>query len=560
MTFNQRLWLTMLLCAGIIALSSTFSPPPVAENAGETADTSDAASVDSQRVVGALQQPSAEPGEPGEQVGLVGRPPGEVATLAVDVVTRQLSTDALTVDLTNAAGGILAAVEPLAEQFRGEDGRGVDFLGLGGTRQSLELGFDASATDFAYPLAADLEVLDDAAKGFSVRWRSTEVEIRQAFWLERGYEASYEVRVVNRSPLPQRHRLRLRSRYGVEEQNQFTVNRALCHLGEGALEEFSPDDVEDGPQTVSGKVRWAAVDSRYFLHAVVPEMPATTCQVAASEDGALLENTLFGPAVMLEPGEQRVYRFGVYLGAKEQSRLGAFSLVDGAHLEDAVDWGWFGATSRYLGRWMLKLLRFFHEFTGSWGVAILLLTVVVKALTLPLTLKQIGSMKRMREIQPEMAALKEKYGADKVKLQQEMQALWSRTGVNPLAGCLPALVQMPIWIALYAMLPTVVELYHEPFLWLADLTRPDPYYALPLAMGGLMFLQTRIQPTPATQDPMQAKMMQWMLPGFFTFMLLMVPSGLGVYMLSNVLLSLIQTAIQLRPDKNKKPAVDTASS
>jgi YidC/Oxa1 family membrane protein insertase len=126
-----------------------------------------------------------------------------------------------------------------------------------------------------------------------------------------------------------------------------------------------------------------------------------------------------------------------------------------------------------------------------------------------------------------------------------MQALFQRSGVNPLAGCLPMLVQLPIWIALYAMLNTAVELYREPFLWLPDLTQQDPFYILPLAMGALMYFQMKIQPSGVDNE--QAKMMAWMMPIIFTVMMLFLPSGLCVYIFANVLLSLVQTVIQLRP-------------
>jgi YidC/Oxa1 family membrane protein insertase len=196
---------------------------------------------------------------------------------------------------------------------------------------------------------------------------------------------------------------------------------------------------------------------------------------------------------------------------------------------------------------MLWLLRLFYNLTGIWGVAIILLTVVVKVVTLPLTFKQMRSMKKMREVQPELEALKKKYADDRVRQAQEMQALFQRAGVNPLAGCLPMLIQLPIWIALYAMLNTAVELYREPFLWLPDLTQQDPYYIVPLAMGALMYFQMKIQPSGVDNE--QAKMMAWMMPIIFTVMMLFLPSGLCVYIFANVLLSLVQTVIQLRPAK-----------
>jgi YidC/Oxa1 family membrane protein insertase len=183
---------------------------------------------------------------------------------------------------------------------------------------------------------------------------------------------------------------------------------------------------------------------------------------------------------------------------------------------------------------------------------------VVKAVLLPLTIKQYTSMRKMKELQPEMEKIREKYGDDKLKQQQEMQALFQRTGINPLAGCLPMLLQFPVWIALYAMLGAVVDLYHEDFLWLPDLTQPDPYYILPLSMGVLMFVQTKMNPTAG--DPAQAKMMLWMMPGIFVVMMLFLPSGLGVYIFANIVLSLLQSAIQLRTKAKDAAVVETTAT
>jgi YidC/Oxa1 family membrane protein insertase len=269
------------------------------------------------------------------------------------------------------------------------------------------------------------------------------------------------------------------------------------------------------------------------------------------EDSKLVDR-LSGPVETLSPGESREYVFGVYVGPKELERLRDFSAVQvgDLDLEEAIDWGFFGGLSEWLGRMLLAMLRWFYGITASWGVSIVLLTVVVKAVTLPLTLKQMSSMKRMRAIQPEIAKIKEKY-TDRAKQGQEMQALFARSGVNPLAGCLPTLVQLPIWFALYSMLSAAVELVHQTFLWLPDLTQQDPYYILPLALGALMVLQNRMMPN--TMDEAQAKMMRWLMPGMFTMFMLFLPSGLAVYIFANILLSLIQTAIQVGVKDEPKP-------
>ena len=259
--------------------------------------------------------------------------------------------------------------------------------------------------------------------------------------------------------------------------------------------------------------------------------------------------------------------FALYLGAKRDVTLEGFPASEALgdipeiHLDEAIDWGWFRGLSRFLGTMMLGLLRWFYQLTGIWGLAIILLTIVVKGVLLPLTIKQYKSMRKLKEINPELTKLREKYKDDKVKLQQEMQALFQRTGANPLSGCLPLIVQFPVWIALYAMLGAVVDLYHESFLWLPDLTQPDPYYILPVAMGVMMFIQTKMNPS--TGDAQQMKMMLWMMPGIFVVMMLFLPSGLGVYIFANIVLSLIQSFVQLRipsGDPSTAPAPEPAGN
>jgi YidC/Oxa1 family membrane protein insertase len=245
------------------------------------------------------------------------------------------------------------------------------------------------------------------------------------------------------------------------------------------------------------------------------------------------------------------------VGPKELDRLQQFAAVGTTvPLDEAIDWGFFGGVSEWLGKMLLALLRWFQALVSNWGVSIVLLTVTVKAVTLPLTLKQMSSMKRMKEIQPEMNKIKEKYADDRVKQGQEMQALFARSGVNPLAGCFPMLVQLPIWFALYSMLGAAVELVHEPFLWLPDLTEQDPYYILPLALGALMIVQNRMMPS--TMDAAQAKVMRWVMPIMFTVFMLFLPSGLGVYIFANIVLSLVQTAIQVGTNQNPQAAASSS--
>jgi len=188
----------------------------------------------------------------------------------------------------------------------------------------------------------------------------------------------------------------------------------------------------------------------------------------------------------------------------------------------------------------------FYGFVHNWGVAIILLTVLVKTLLYPLTVKSMQSMQEMRKLQPEVEKLKAKFGDDKEKMNQAVMQLYQQHKVNPLGGCLPLLLQMPLWLALYATLQTSVELYRQPFLWIHDLTAMDPFYVLPLAMGISSFAMQKLSPQPA--DNAQAKMLLYFMPVFFTFIMLKLPAGLTLYILVNNLLSIAQQQWLMRKD------------
>jgi YidC/Oxa1 family membrane protein insertase len=203
-------------------------------------------------------------------------------------------------------------------------------------------------------------------------------------------------------------------------------------------------------------------------------------------------------------------------------------------LSDAVDFGFFG----FLARPLLHVLKFFYGFLHNYGLAIILLTVIIKLIFWPLTQKSYTSMKGMQKLQPQMQKLREKYKNDKQRLNVELMNLYKEHRVNPLGGCLPMLVQIPVFFALYKTLLISIELRHAPFfLWIADLSAKDPYYVTPLLMGASMFVQQKL--TPSTMDPMQAKLFLAM-PIVFTVLFLNFPAGLVLYWLVNNLLTIGQ--------------------
>jgi YidC/Oxa1 family membrane protein insertase len=287
----------------------------------------------------------------------------------------------------------------------------------------------------------------------------------------------------------------------------------------------------------SGDVAWEGFGHTYFFSALLPANGAQH-RVAVRQSGPALVSTISGPAG--KPGD--IHRYTVFFGPKELDVLNSV----GNGLERSIDFGYFG----FISIPFLYVLHFSHRFTGSYGIDIVLLTLVIKILMAPLTHKSFVSMKQMQKLQPQMERLKEKFKNDKEKLNKEIMDLYRRNGVNPLGGCLPMVLQFPVFIGLYNALSTPIELRHAPFLWIKDLSRPD-WESLPFAVGGWqlgvpvltilmgasMFIQQWM--TPMAGDPNQRKLML-MMPLMFTFMFVSFPAGLTVYWLVNNILTIGQ--------------------
>jgi YidC/Oxa1 family membrane protein insertase len=293
--------------------------------------------------------------------------------------------------------------------------------------------------------------------------------------------------------------------------------------------DFEDIEEESFKDTVTGG--WLAMVQHYFISAWVPDQKTTNTfnlRKLGTQDLYVLGFT--SPQVTVEPGEQGELRAAFYAGPKDQYRLEKIS----PYLDLTVDYGWLWMIAKPLF-WVLYQL---HEFLGNWGWSIILLTMMIKAAFFRLSATSYKSMANMRKLQPEMARLKELYGDDKQKMSQETMSLYKKEKVNPMGGCLPILVQMPVFIALYWVLLESVELRHSPWiLWIQDLSIKDPYFVLPLIMGASMFIQQKLNPTPP--DPTQAKVMQ-MMPIAFTFFFMFFPAGLVLYWTVNNGLSIIQ--------------------
>lgn len=323
-------------------------------------------------------------------------------------------------------------------------------------------------------------------------------------------------------------------------EDQYNQTRIAWDVAGKFDERTSTGDLEKGVLE-TGEMRWAGVMSNYFLAAVAPENGGNTTLKGKLQDGiyrVALEKA------DVEAKEGTVVGVSYWLGPKERELLS--TAPNG--LSEAINLGWFG----FIARPLVTLLTFFYTYVGNYGVAILLLTLLIKIVFWPLSHKSYKSMEQMKKLQPMIQKLRDKYADDREKMNEEVMALYKTYKVNPAGGCLPMLVQIPVFFGLYQALLNAIELRHAPFIahvpftdfvWLADLSAKDPYYVTPLVMGATMFIQQKL--TPPAGDPTQAKIMMFM-PVVFTFMFLNFPSGLVIYWLLNNVLSITQQWWMLR--------------
>ncbi len=287
--------------------------------------------------------------------------------------------------------------------------------------------------------------------------------------------------------------------------------------------------VEPFEVTEKGEIGWYSFGGEYFTAVMIPPPGDKNLTLKMSGNGKGIINAgLAASTVSVAPGQTAKIPYRVYLGPKEADRLKSL----GVGAEKLVDFGYFDIVAKPL-LWFLKLT---HGFTSNYGIDILILSILIKIIFLPLTQISFKSMKEMQKVQPEMARLKEVYKNDKARQQQEIMLLYKRRKINPMSGCLPMVIQIPVFIALYNALQNTIEMRHAPFfLWIQDLAAKDPIYITPIIMGATMVIQQKMTPTAA--DPAQAKLFL-LMPVMFTFLFLNFPSGLVMYWLVNNVLSI----------------------
>lgn len=355
------------------------------------------------------------------------------------------------------------------------------------------------------------------------------------------YDIDFDIRVQNRSEIGKRGSLNLAL---VHPWDESQAGSSYDHVGPSALvgedlENISVKSLAKETKTYLDPA-WTAFENKYFMAGLAPHDKAAE-KVVISKAGEDVLNTVVTPEILLSSNQQQTYSYSLYFGPRDLDILRQV----GHGFDKAIDFGWFTVIAMPLR----TVLNFFYGFVKNYGIAIILLTVIIKMLFWPLTHKSYASMKEMQKIQPEIQKLRDKYKNNREKMNQEVMALYKEKRVNPFGGCLPMVVQIPVFFALYRVLMLDIALRQAPFLlWINDMSAPDTLFTdllglpftvgpLPLIMGGTMYLQQKM--TPSTMDPNQAKLFM-LMPVVFTFMFLNFPSGLVLYWLVNNVLTIVQ--------------------
>jgi len=376
------------------------------------------------------------------------------------------------------------------------------------------------------------------------------VSINQTFrFYPDKYTIDLFINLTNNSSAPVNGEIRTSLKNTLPEGKKgFTLFTGVSLLLNNKLEQFkyTKKVMKKEGISLTGQIGWIAYESDYFISSIMPEDLKEGGFYGQTTSSGVISATYISPTISLSPSVRTDSRFTLYFGPREQDSL----KVVGKKLEKAINFGWFDVIAKP----MRYLLIFFNKYVHNYGVAIIILTIFVKILFWPLTHKSYVSMKEMQKIQPLMAKIRDRYKDDREQMQREMMNLYKTYKVNPMGGCLPMLIQIPVFFALYKILGSSIELRQAPFmLWITDLSAPDrlfnfpfsipfmsPPYGIPvltLLMGASMFLQQKMSPPPG--DPAQAKMMMFM-PILFTFMFINFQSGLVLYWLVNSLIGIGQ--------------------
>ncbi|MEE2902529.1 MAG: membrane protein insertase YidC [Myxococcota bacterium] len=417
-------------------------------------------------------------------------------------------------------------------------------------------------TTFRFPLRPVYEVRRPRENQVIYSYKTDEgIEVERIYDISPdSFEIEMAVTVRNNSDQPQRHVMEISTSSKlteVMEEGGMMFMPPPDHLNgacftDGSVEREAQKELVSESEKFSENVKWVGMDRQYFLSAIIhrDDDPAE-CRLTAN--GQQARAALVMAESTLRPGEEKRHKFTAYLGVKKPKLLTRSE----AQLESAVDYTIMGLNLAILCEGLLAILALIYGLSGSWGIAILGLTVLVKLALFPLNQRSGRSMRAMSKLKPQIDALKEKFPDDRQRQSEEMMKLYRDHNVSPASGCVPMLIQMPIWFALYRALWVSIDLYQESFLWIPDLTSRDPYWILPAILVVVMFLQQKM--TPTTMDAAQQKMMMYFMPIMFGAMMIALPAGLCFYIFVNTVLTIVQQHF-INKDAGTPPAAAALSS
>jgi YidC/Oxa1 family membrane protein insertase len=542
---SQRLlvWAFFLLLAWMTwqTWQRDYGPQPPAPAADTTstltaAPDMPAATDDDLPTISADDAPSA-PAQEGE-AGVDREPAARVITVSTDVLELTIST----------AGGTLQGAVLKKYPIEKDHPELVRLLDTvdGKTFGLIESGVRASG---GAPEATHLTIFTATQEVFELgdadelvlplTWQdATGVTIEKRYRFSRGsYRIDLEQRITNGGDAEWRGAdyVRIKGRSVTTKRTMFDVDSysftgPVLYDGDKSEKLKHDDLLEDGQVELTAQQGWIAEIQHHFLRAAVPTPGIDYKYTVAARGDIASSSAIRRSLVTVAPGDSVTLATTLFVGPKLQSQLEAID----ESLKLTVDYGWLTIISQPL----FWLLSFIYKYTGNWGVAIILVTFLIKLAFYKLTESSGRSMAKMRHLQPRMKALQDRYKDDKQALSQAMMELYKREKVNPAAGCLPILIQMPFFLAFYWVLLESVEMRQAPFmLWITDLSTRDPYFILPLIMGAAMLFQQKLNPAPT--DPVQARVMQ-LMPIMFTAFFAFFPAGLVLYWVTNTVLSIAQ--------------------
>ncbi|ELJ8515461.1 membrane protein insertase YidC [Vibrio cholerae] len=475
--------------------------------------------------------------------------PTPAQNVAAKAKTITVSTDVLTLSIDTLGGDVVSAkLNQYSEELNSPESfvllqntQGHQFIAQSGLVGPQ--GIDVTSNNRpAYQVSADSFTLAEGQDELRIpmTYQANGIDYTKTFILKRG---SYAVDVVfdvannsgSEATLGMYAHLRQNLLDSGGNLAMPTYRGGAYSTSDVRYKKYSFDDMKDrnlsAPNDVT--VNWVAMIQHYFASAWIPRDEPQT-QLYSRVINNLGDMGIRTPNKTIANGDKAEFEATLWVGPKLQEQMAAVA----PHLDLVVDYGWLWFIAKPL-HWLLSVIQ---SVVINWGLAIICLTFIVRGAMYPLTKAQYTSMAKMRMLQPKLQAMRERIGDDRQRMSQEMMELYKKEKVNPLGGCLPILLQMPIFIALYWALMESVELRHSPFFgWIHDLSAQDPYYILPLLMGASMFVIQKMSPTTIT-DPMQQKIMTFM-PVMFTFFFLWFPSGLVLYWLVSNIVTLIQQTL-----------------